>query len=482
MAADGPEWEHHYDLIPEAAAVPGEPEVAAAGVPVTPSVLRQNLFWFCNLRWGVVGALMALGVLAFFPTVMPRLGLRIQAHWPLAIAGILAVANVAFLAYGWRVRSSGSHRKAETDLWCQIALDLAVLTAVVHFVGSVETWIAFAYLFHIVLACIFFSPLKSFLVTVAACFFYTACVAAEIAALLPRRGIWPDDVVRRWMDETPGAIAIHVASAVATWLVVWYLASHLSGIVRERERSLEKINRRLVYVQHERARHMLHTTHELKAPFAAIHANVQLLLKGYCGTLPEPAREVAERISARCRRLAAEIQEMLQLANLAPEAGALPTPVDMDLAGVIRWCVSQVTSLANERQVVLETVLRPARVVAVEDHVKVLLGNLLTNAVRYSHPGGTVSVECRGGPDGTATATVADRGIGIAAAKLPRIFDEYYRTEEAVSHNRESSGLGLAIVRTVAERHGIRIRVSSTVDVGTMFEVRFPAAGEGASV
>jgi signal transduction histidine kinase len=74
---------------------------------------------------------------------------------------------------------------------------------------------------------------------------------------------------------------------------------------------------------------------------------------------------------------------------------------------------------------------------------------------------------------------VADDGIGIPADKLPHIFDEHYRTNEAVRHNKDSSGLGLAIVRDVARLHGIRVVVRSSPMVGTVFDLHFPPA-EGA--
>ena len=70
----------------------------------------------------------------------------------------------------------------------------------------------------------------------------------------------------------------------------------------------------------ERSRHMLQTTHQLKAPFAAVHANTQLLLGGYCGELPEPSAAIVEKITARCAVLSQQILEMLQFANLRSEA------------------------------------------------------------------------------------------------------------------------------------------------------------------
>jgi signal transduction histidine kinase len=261
---------------------------------------------------------------------------------------------------------------------------------------------------------------------------------------------------------------------VTIWLVVWYLASRLSGLIRERDRELTETNERLAQVQAERAKHMLRTTHELKAPFAAIHANADLLLKGYCGDVPREARAVVERIATRCQRLAVEIQEMLNLAMLrsASETPLNRTQVRLDT--VLKWCMAQVQVTARQRNVTLVAELAPIAITAVEGHLRLLFSNLLSNAVSYSHVGGRVEVACQRGENQDPIVRIKDHGIGIPEDKLPLIFDEYYRTDEAVRHNKNSTGLGLAIVRHVAELHGIEITVRSTLGVNTTFELCFP--------
>ena len=87
------------------------------------------------------------------------------------------------------------------------------------------------------------------------------------------------------------------------------------------------------------------------------------------------------------------------------------------------------------------------------------------------------------GPSGGAVVTVEDSGIGIPAAKLPQIFDDYYRTAEAVKHNKASTGLGLAIVRQVAMAGKVGVRVESAPQQGTRFTLDFPACwGEARSL
>lgn len=103
-----------------------------------------------------------------------------------------------------------------------------------------------------------------------------------------------------------------------------------------------------------------------------------------------------------------------------------------------------------------------------------LLDNLLSNAVFYSHEGGDVFIECDRPAGAGPTVTIEDHGIGIPEHKLPLIFNEYYRTDEASRFNKESTGLGLTIVKHIAQQHGIGVSVESRVDEGTKFVLRMP--------
>ena len=450
-----------------------EADQEAAVASLSEQLLVANALWFCRLRWGVVGALVVLGTLGCFPAIFRDAGLRLRWDWPLGLAGVLAAYNVLFVVLlRRRLRPAGVLRPAAI-LWGQIILDLIVLTGVVHFVGSRGTFIAFFFLFHVVLACIFFSRSQSLLVCLLACLLYALCVLGEeVGVLSSTNTIYVQGLL------PPGgrsASVLNPLSAMGIWVGVWYLASHLSVLVRKRDNELAATNRRLIAAQEERGRHMLRTTHELKAPFAAIHANTQLLLQGHCGPLPDKALDVARRIYTRCGRLAAEIQEMLQLANLESTGQVPPAPTSLDLAETIAWCLRQLGPVADQRGIVVASDLSPARVWCVEDHLKMLVSNLLSNAIAYSSENGNVRVRCGAAPDGQSVVTIADEGIGIGPDKLEHIFEEHYRTKEAAIHNKQSSGLGLAIVRRVAQTHGIRVRVRSAPGEGTTFELHFPA-------
>ena len=469
-----------YELPNAGLPAPTEGEPAGGPDYLPETLLVRNVHWFCQLRWLVAAILVAVGVMAAMPGITQLLSLRERIIWPFVLAGILVFENLVFLAH-YRRLVGLSARGIRLSLWGQIVVDLLVLTAVVHYTGSMETYVHFAYLFHIVLACIFFPRRNSLAVTLTACALYGICIALEETGLWPPESIFASSRPREWLALTPSLEILNVVSAVGIIMVVWYLASYLSAMVRRRDRELVLTNRRLVQARDERMRHMLHTTHQIKAPFAAIHANTQLLLKGYCGELAEPARQIVQKISARSSRLADEIQEMLQLANLSSQSQRPPEPATLDLAEVLRWCVGQVQAKARARGISIDENLSKAKTTCVEEHLKMLFINLLSNAVAYSYEGGRVRIACRGGADGRPVAVVVDNGIGIEPEKLPRIFDQHYRTAAAARHNKESSGLGLAIVRHIAEMHALGLRVESRMGEGTKFEVTLPP-GETALV
>ena len=255
------------------------------------SAVCAGLSWRC---WRPPGVPRGLGL------PLHRCGLRLPAAWPLCAASALAVLNVLYTLF--LPRSGARHHATWLTLhvWLQIIIDLVVLTVAIHFIGSVETPAVFMYLFHIILACIFFPPLQSLAVVATSASLYLACLALETVGWVASATILAPGGLPDRNAWSAGSWLVHLGFIFLIWLVIWYLASRLAGALRQRDRNLAKANARLQASSEERARHMLQTTHQLKAPFAAIHANAQLLLRGTCGSLPAEARAVVQRIAARC--------------------------------------------------------------------------------------------------------------------------------------------------------------------------------------
>ncbi len=449
------------------------PQIDSAG-SMPEILLAQNDLWFCRIRWIIIACFTILSVLANKTGLLQRIGIIHDAQWLPWFTATLTVGNMLFLLHIHFMGPPERPGAATKNLWAQIIFDLLAITAVVHFAGSIQTFIAFSYLFHIVISCIFFSRWKSLIILLIAGILFALCLTAEhlqIFNIKPANIYSSLSIDDHSVRPSAGRLAAYFTTAFGIWLIVWYFTSHLASTVRLRDQELNETNSQLVAAQEERVRHMLTTTHQLKAPFAAIHINSQILMKGMCGELPPKAEKVVKMIAERARRLATEIQEMLQLANFDSEI--LPVWDQINLTEILTWSINQTNALAKEYNISIETDIEPVGDYhGVDDHIKMIFSNLITNAIRYSHENGTVKITCKL-QDSTPVITVSDNGIGIPPDKLPKIFGEYYRTNEATQHNKESSGLGLAIVKRAVDLHNIRVNVQSELGKGTIFTLRF---------
>ena len=227
-------------------------------------------------------------------------------------------------------------------------------------------------------------------------------------------------------------------------------------------------------------RHFLaDAAHELRTPITALRLQLQLLERA--GNAPQRDAALAE-LRAGIDRAHHLIEQLLQLSRLAPETPALHREA-VDLAGLVRTCVSRFSARADEKRIDLGAVVEGLPMVAADaQQLTILLNNLVDNALRHTPVGGQVDVGARL-EAGRPCLTVSDSGPGIAASERQQVFDRFYRGRPAPeTHNIDSSsaahgsGLGLAIVRAVAERHGASIVLdAANGGSGLRVTVRFPS-------
>jgi signal transduction histidine kinase len=361
----------------------------------------------------------------------------------------------------------------KTNLWLQIVSDLIVVTFLVHMIGSTYTFIPFTYLFHITLSCIFFPKRESLLVTVIAAVFYCTSVIIEITGIWAAPGIL---VTGSRISENTTLRIVFALSAVFVWFVEWYLVSSLSEAVRIRDQRLSIANEQLIEADAEKTRQVLLTTHDLKAPFAGIESNIQVMKHQHWDKLSQEVKTIIERIDQRAQTLRERIRDILILGDLRSrgemESGFEP----VDLKKCIDGVVAELTERAQSRNVRLDIQVPGVTVRSNAEQLAILCSNLVSNAIYYSHEGGAVAVAAAL-EDGVVCLSVSDMGIGIKQEALPHIFEEYYRTKEAARFNRYSTGLGLSIVGEVAQNLNIKIRVESEEGEGTTFKVYVPYHG-----
>jgi two-component system, OmpR family, sensor kinase len=211
-------------------------------------------------------------------------------------------------------------------------------------------------------------------------------------------------------------------------------------------------------------------SHELRGPLTVIRGNLDLLQMD----LPEAERqESAAEAAEEVKRMSRLVSDLLFLAAEDAQERLEHQPVP--LHELVSAAAERARSLDAGKHAVTILCNDPALVQGDRDRLGQMLWNLVENALRYTEPGGTVSLGLHNhGP--VAELTVADTGVGIPAEHLPHIFERFYRVDRARSHGHGSTGLGLAIVKQVADAHGGQVRVRSEPDAGTTFTVALPIA------
>ncbi|MEI7899213.1 MAG: HAMP domain-containing sensor histidine kinase [bacterium] len=433
-------------------------------------ILLQSARWFTRIRWVSVGVLFAFGVLnQGFPEVLVQLSLVPVAWWPWTLAGGLAGLNLIFIFLLRPAREPIPYLFVVTCTWFQILADLMILTIFVHEVGSTDTFIVFAYLFHIVMTCIFFVPRDSFLVTVLSAVLFVGCWALETIGILARHSIVaapPSQLL------TPIAL-INVVSAVFIWFVVWYLTSTISKAVRERDRKLATANELLIAADREKNLLMLRTVHDLKAPFSGIELNIEMLKMQDWDALPPTAHTIINAIEVRSATLRERIKDILLLGELRDSTCQADLDEAVDMYDLLNAVIADLSAKADQRKVSVCLSARKESVISNRKQLSMLFANLIANAIVYSHENGQVEVTATRTPAGVSVK-VSDHGIGISEKAMPHIFEEYFRSPEAAQFNLLSTGLGLAIVKHIAQNIALKVSVTSEQGTGTTFEVLVP--------
>lgn len=213
-------------------------------------------------------------------------------------------------------------------------------------------------------------------------------------------------------------------------------------------------------------------SHELRTPLAVLIAHCELALRK--DRSPDDYRRTIETSLKSARRMTAVIEGLLTLARA--DASAIDLEHEpVDLAELVEEGVAMLRPLADPAGVSLEVEAEPVAAPGDRERLREVIGNLLTNAVRYNCPGGRVAIALRREPD-AAVLEVADTGIGIPEKDRPRIFERFFRAEPTLSRDRGGCGLGLAISKWIVEAHGGLISFSSREGEGTTFTVRLPLA------
>ena len=228
---------------------------------------------------------------------------------------------------------------------------------------------------------------------------------------------------------------------------------------------------RLSELDADKSRFLRHISHELKTPLASLREGVSLLEDGVAGALSPDQREIAQILRHNTVVLQNQIEDLLRFNTAAFEARQLRRQ-PVDLLQVIEDQVDTQRLQWRAHELTVSVVGEPLRIDVDPEKIATALANLLSNAIRFSPPKGTIRIELSELP-GLARIDIHDQGIGVAGQDRERVFEPFYRGERQPDGVMRGSGIGLSIVHEYIAAHGGRITLLPD-EPGAHFRIEFP--------
>lgn len=433
------------------------------------STLNRVVRWFIALRWIACGGVFA--VLAGLLLLAPR-------QTPLAVLfllnGILLVLNLGYFLY-FRVMRKGKLAQEELAVFLtiQVISDYALLFLLTYFTGFLDNPLVFFFVFHILLTAYLFRADVAFLYAGALIAVFACGLAAEYLGLLPPHPPFPVGGLAGSAEQ----MMLRAVGLGATLLISAYLMTSIKRRIEEKGRRVAIELDRYKTLDRIKSSFILQVTHELRGPLAAINGYHEMIARGITGASTPRTLETIEKASRRTDNLLTMIDEMIDYAYMTSEEQPRLECTTVRMGEIIQDSLEALSNLADSKGIGFETHCPPdLQLTANRDLLRIILGNLVSNALKYSPEGTTLTVTA--GTEGREVCLVVrDQGIGIAREELDSIFEEFYRARRARELERDGTGLGLSILKKAVERLGGRISVTSEVDKGSAFYVYLPREG-----
>jgi signal transduction histidine kinase len=441
----------------------------------SPSLILRA-YWLVRLRW------VAIATLASATFVSSRfMGVSLAASVLYALSAALILYNFvlySLLQYWTRDDREPSPARIGGILAFQMSADLLILTMILHFSGGIENPFSFFFVFHMIIASTLRSRWQSYLQATLAVVLFGGLLALECAGIIEHHSLTGFAAHGLHADWT-FVFGFLFAFAVTLYLVV-YMTTSIAEQLRRHQMCLQEANAQLEEKDQVKNEYVLRVTHDIKGHLAAVQSCLDVVVNGLAGPLNDKQKDMVERAHRRTTKCMEFVTALLKLTRMKL-AGRLDVE-QFSLRQSLLSALALVQHRAKSKSILLSHQIDPGVDIVWGEAVLIeeTITNILLNAVKYTPAGGRVGIDVTQ-QGGFVQVKITDTGIGIPPADLTRIFEEFYRADNARATERDGTGLGLAFARQVIERHGGRIWAENYPTGGSTFTFTLPASGDDRS-
>lgn len=321
-------------------------------------------------------------------------------------------------------------------------------------------------------------------------------VASDLLAAEIQEEGWPEQVHRETGttalllapaglgNRVVGAVTVMMDAGPRDWTAseaafVQQVANFLARAIVQAENDAQRAEytAQLESLDRQKTEFLSTVSHELRTPLTSIQGYLELLREGDAGPVPDEQQHMLAIIDRNATRLRGLIEDILVL-NRIETGGLVAGNTEVSLGGLARNTAEELQPIADKASVQLRVDVTedPGPIIGDRAQLQRSLVNIVSNAIKFTPGGGTVTLTCRADPGGEVVITCQDTGIGIPKADLEHLFTRFFRASNATGLAIPGTGLGLAIVAAIVDVHHGRLAVDSVEGVGTTVTMRFPLA------
>lgn len=428
--------------------------------------LSDRALWLCQIRWFALVGVFAVSTIAKYGLL-----LQINIEVVYIVSALMVICNLFFLLYfkfGKATTSSTFNAKRNINL--QIVLDYIYLTIWLHFTGGIENPFIVFYVFHFIVSSLLLSKKNTIIQATFGIFLFCSLTFSEYMGYLHHYQI--NQYIGSLIKNDPYYLFSAVVIFIAASYVVIYLSISMVVKMRIIKTKLSEAITELNSKDEIKNEYMKRVTHDIKGHLAAILSNISIIHEEVLAPIDEKNKEFLHTAHHRTLDLIEFVNELQRLTVLR-----LNNNVEVDyfsLTQALTNAVKSVESFAKENKSVINSYIADeipdcrGTKLAFEEAIS----NLLFNAVKYSPAESSILLTSYVS-DHIVNIIVEDNGYGIPAEEQAFIFDEFYRASN-VKKIKEGDGMGLALVKTIIERHHGTITVESELNKGSKFIIKLP--------
>ena len=452
--------------------------------------LVKRLKWSVQIRWYYISISSFLIVLTFF--VLDKNTIHLNFEYLLATNIFLFFCNSI---YQYQLRYTYNKCLGTFDLrfylMIQIITDYLALTLVVYTLGSIETPIILMIIPNTILATLFFTSRQSLLLALLGVFIVISPLILEFFNMIPTISII-NSSYKMLVFSQPMILLGYIFILLSCVIFCWYLLCSITSRLIKNELGLERSYQDMIKLDEEKTQATLRSTHELKAPLAAIKNYVYTMNEGYAGEINDKVLKIMNRIGQRCDYLLNNVTDIIKLGNLKSYV-VLDDKTNtqfhrIDIEKYIREFILKNENLTCEKNIKITIVNQLSAtntnenkcILANEENLQLIFNNLLSNAINYSHIDGEINIilnEKQAANKKLLCVTIEDQGIGIDKIQINKVFEEHYRTNHAAQFYEGGTGLGLSIVKVCSQILDAELQIESSLNEGTRVSICFKEGG-----